>query len=83
MTSRRTFLAGAVALAAAPLGAQERRQYRIGMLETVPIAANNANLGELHRGMQDLGHEEGLHTPDQGQLAAHLRDRRERQQRDG
>jgi len=59
MTSRRTFLAGAVALAASPLGAQERRQYRIGMLETVPIAANNANLAELHKGMKDLGHEEG------------------------
>ena len=59
MTSRRTFLAGAVALAAAPLRAQERRQYRIGMLETVPIAANNANLAELHKGLKDLGHEEG------------------------
>ena len=59
MTSRRTFLAGAMALAAAPLAAQDRRQYRIGMLETVPIAANNANLAELHKGMKDLGHEEG------------------------
>jgi len=59
MTSRRIFLASAVALAAAPLAAQERRQYRIGMLETVPIAANNANLAELHKGMKDLGHEEG------------------------
>jgi putative tryptophan/tyrosine transport system substrate-binding protein len=62
MTSRRTFLAGAVALAAAPaplpIAAQEKRVYRIGMLETVPIAANNANLAELHKGLKDLGHEE-------------------------
>ena len=59
MTSRRTFLAGAVALAAAPLAAQERRQIRIGMLETVPIAANNANLAELHKGLKEAGYEEG------------------------
>jgi putative ABC transport system substrate-binding protein len=59
MSSRRTFLAGALALAAAPLAAQERRQFRIGMLETVPIAANNANLAELHKGLKDLGYEEG------------------------
>ena len=64
MTSRRTFLAGAVALAAAPavappLAAQERRLVRIGMLETVPIAANNANLAELHKGLKELGYEEG------------------------
>src|SRR3954466_8248579 len=59
MSSRRTFLAGAMALAAAPLAAQERRQVRIGMLETVSIAANNGNLAELHKGLQDLGYEEG------------------------
>jgi putative ABC transport system substrate-binding protein len=60
MTSRRTFLAGALALTAAPLAAQERTTpKRIGMLETVPIAANNANLVELHRGLRELGHEEG------------------------
>ena len=58
MSSRRTFLAGALALAAAPLAAQERRPFRIGMLETVPIAANNANLAELHKGLMDLGYEE-------------------------
>ena len=59
MTSRRTFLAGALALATAPLAAQERRPLRIGMLETVPIAANNANLSELHKGLKDLGYTEG------------------------
>ncbi len=61
MTSRRTFLAGALALGAAPLAAQERRFFRIGMLETVPIAANNTNLAELHKGLKDLGYEESKH----------------------
>jgi len=59
MTSRRTFLAGAAALAAAPLGAQEKRTFRIGMLETLPIAANNANLADLHKGLKELGYAEG------------------------
>jgi putative ABC transport system substrate-binding protein len=64
MTSRRTFLAGALALSAARLAAQEKsapaaQPKRIGMLETVPIAANNANLVEFHKGMSELGHEEG------------------------
>ena len=59
MTSRRTFLAGAVALAAAPLAAQEKRTFRIGMLETLPIAANNANLADLHKGLKELGYSEG------------------------
>jgi putative ABC transport system substrate-binding protein len=62
MTSRRTFLAGALALTAAPLAAQEKpAPKRIGMLETLPIGLNNANLVELHRGMKELGHEEGQH----------------------
>ena len=64
MTSRRTFLAGALALTAAPLGAQQKpaagsQPKRIGMLETVPISANNINIVEFHKGMQELGHEEG------------------------
>jgi putative ABC transport system substrate-binding protein len=60
MTSRRRFLAGALALTAAPLGAQNKPTLKkIGMLETLPIGANNANLVEFHRGMQELGHEEG------------------------
>jgi putative ABC transport system substrate-binding protein len=68
MTSRRDFLADflatALAIASAPLAAQEKpapRVYRIGMLETVPIRANNANLVELHKGMKELGYEEGQH----------------------
>jgi ABC-type uncharacterized transport system substrate-binding protein len=59
---RRRFLAGAVAFAAARLAAQEKpasKVFRIGMLESVPIVAASANLGEFHRGMKELGHEEG------------------------
>lgn len=62
MTSRRSFIAGALALAWAPLGAQEKpaaRLHRIGMLETVSIGANNANLVELHKGLKELGYAEG------------------------
>ena len=60
MTSRRTFLAGALALTAAPLAAQDKpAPKRIGMLETLPIRMNNAHLVEFHKGMKELGHEEG------------------------
>ena len=60
MTSRRTFLAGALALTAAPLAAQEKSApKRIGMLETLPIGQNNANLVELHKGLKELGHDPG------------------------
>jgi putative ABC transport system substrate-binding protein len=58
---RRRFLAGALALAAARLAAQEKpaKLYRIGMLESVPIGAASIHLGAFHRGMTELGHEEG------------------------
>src|SRR5438128_2414524 len=60
MTSRRTFLAGALALPAAPLAAQDKpAPKRIGLLETLPIRMNNAHLVEFHKGMKELGHEEG------------------------
>jgi putative ABC transport system substrate-binding protein len=60
MTSRRTFLAGALALTAAPLAAQDKpTPKRIGMLDTLPIRNNSVNLVELHKGMKELGHEEG------------------------
>jgi putative ABC transport system substrate-binding protein len=62
VTSRRRFLAGALAFACERLAAQEKaaaKVHRIGMLETLPIAANNANLAELHRGLKELGYEEG------------------------
>jgi putative ABC transport system substrate-binding protein len=60
MGSRRRFLQSALAVACAPVLAQDKpRLYRIGMLETLSIGANNANLVELHRGLKELGHEEG------------------------
>jgi putative ABC transport system substrate-binding protein len=52
-------MAGLLLLAAVPARAQRKRVYRIGMLENVPIAANNGNLVEFHKGMQELGHAEG------------------------
>jgi ABC-type uncharacterized transport system substrate-binding protein len=61
MTSRRDFIAGALALASAPLAAQEKsppKVARIGMLESVPIASASQNLGEFHKGMKELGYEE-------------------------
>jgi len=60
MTSRRTFLAGALALTTTPLVAQDKSApRRIGMLENVPIGASNSNLVELHKGLKEFGHEEG------------------------
>ena len=62
MASRRRFLSSALALACTPILAQDKpRVFRIGMLETVSIGANNANLVELHKGLKELGHEEGKH----------------------
>jgi len=55
-------MAGALAFAAAPVAAQQKpaaKVYRIGMLESVPIAAASLYLGEFHRGMKELGYEEG------------------------
>jgi len=59
MTSRRRFLAGALALASAPLAAQDKpavRVYRIGMLESVPLAANQENMAEFQRGLREAGY---------------------------
>lgn len=59
MNARRRFLASLLVVVAPRLAAQAKRVYRIGMLETVPIGANNGNLVEFHKGMQGLGHVEG------------------------
>lgn len=59
MDARRRALATLLLLAATPLRAQRARQARIGMLESLPIGANNANLVEFHKGMQELGYVEG------------------------
>jgi putative ABC transport system substrate-binding protein len=61
MTTRRAFIAGAVAVMAAPLAAQEKpaREYRIGVLDTVAEPANAANMTQLRKGLKDLGYIEG------------------------
>jgi putative ABC transport system substrate-binding protein len=61
MITRRTFVAGAVALVALPLAAQEKqpREFHIGVLDSVAEPANAANLTQLRRGLKDLGYTEG------------------------
>ena len=64
MATRRSFVAGALALAAAPFAAraQEKpggRVYTIGVLDPAPLAANRANIDEFRKGLKDLGYEEG------------------------
>ncbi len=59
MTSRRRVLAAALALLPARLLAQAKpavRVYRIGMLETVPLAANQENMAEFQRGLREAGY---------------------------
>jgi putative ABC transport system substrate-binding protein len=58
MITRRTFVAGAVALVALPLAAQEKqaREYHIGVLDAVAEQANAANMAQLRRGLKDLGY---------------------------
>jgi len=55
-------MAGALAVIAAPLAAQEKkagRVYRIGVLESVSLSANAANIDEFRRGLRELGYVEG------------------------
>src|SRR5260221_3034069 len=60
MTDRRAFLAGTLAVRAAPLAAQAAsREYRIGVLDTIAEPANLANMEQLRRGLKDLGYAEG------------------------
>ncbi|HZQ73412.1 MAG TPA: ABC transporter substrate-binding protein [Burkholderiales bacterium] len=65
MATRRSFLAGTLALAAAPLWApqgraqEKQRVYRIGMLVPVERSANEANLEEFRNGLKELGYVEG------------------------
>lgn len=60
MTSRRRFVAGAIAMLAAPLAAQEKpaREYRIGVLASAE-PADSANFAQLRKGLADLGYVEG------------------------
>src|SRR5579871_378476 len=61
MATRRSFLAGGLAMAWAPLWAQEKppRVFRVGLLVPVERSANEANLAELRKGLKDLGYNEG------------------------
>jgi putative ABC transport system substrate-binding protein len=62
MTTRRTFLAGGLALAVARSWAQDKaaaRVFRVGVLVPVERSANEANMEELKSGLKDLGYAEG------------------------
>jgi putative ABC transport system substrate-binding protein len=58
---RREFIAGATALAAWPVAAraQQRKTFRIGIVETISAELNAANLAGFRRGSRDLGYVEG------------------------
>jgi putative ABC transport system substrate-binding protein len=62
MATRRAFIAGALAVIAAPLAAQEKkagRVYRVGVLEAVSLSANAANIDAFRKGLRELGYVEG------------------------
>jgi putative ABC transport system substrate-binding protein len=62
MVSRRSFVAGALALLSAPLAAQEKgapRVIRVGVLDPLPLPANGANLEQLRKGLREAGYAEG------------------------
>jgi putative ABC transport system substrate-binding protein len=61
MTSRRDFLAAALALASASLAAQEKavKVFRIGFLEPVSLESNAANMAEFRKGLKEAGYVEG------------------------
>ena len=62
MMDRRAFLAGTAAVLAVPLAAavqQAGQLYRIGVLDVLGAASNEANLGAFRQGLQELGYVEG------------------------
>jgi putative ABC transport system substrate-binding protein len=63
MLDRRTLIGGvASGLLVATLGVraqQVEKVYRIGILETIPVTQNAANLDALRKGLRDLGYVEG------------------------
>lgn len=59
MPNRRAFLAGAAALAAAPLAAQEKRTFSIGVLDPLAERANAAAMAELREELADSGYVDG------------------------
>lgn len=58
---RREFISLLGGAAAWPLAAwaQPNRTYRIGILETIPLASNAANFNALRQGLQQLGYIDG------------------------
>jgi putative tryptophan/tyrosine transport system substrate-binding protein len=62
MVTRRSFVAGMLALLSQPMAAQEKkagRVLRVGVLDPLPLAANAANLEQLRKGLRDAGYTEG------------------------
>src|SRR5205807_809777 len=62
VVTRRAFLASGLAVAGTPLWAQDKpapRVFRVGLLVPVERSANETNLGELRKGLKDLGYNEG------------------------
>jgi len=60
---RRTFIGGVafglVVVPLASLAQQVGKVYRVGMLETTPMAMNAANLGAFRQQLRELGYAEG------------------------
>jgi putative ABC transport system substrate-binding protein len=54
-----TLIGGAAAAWPLAARAQTNRTYRIGILETIPLASNAANFNALREGLQQLGYVEG------------------------
>lgn len=62
MVTRRSFIAGTLALLSQPVAAQEKkaeRVLRLGVLDPLPLAANAANMEQLRKGLRDAGYTEG------------------------
>jgi putative tryptophan/tyrosine transport system substrate-binding protein len=62
MVTRRSFIAGTLALLSQPVAAQEKkaeRVVRVGVLDPLPLAANAASMEQLRKGLRDAGYIEG------------------------
>jgi putative tryptophan/tyrosine transport system substrate-binding protein len=63
MVTRRSFVAGMLALLSQPIAAQERKKaervWRVGVLDPLPLGANAANMEQLRKGLRDAGYTEG------------------------
>ena len=57
MVTRRSFIAGTLAVLAPPLAAQ-RKPLLVGILDPLPFAGNASNLEQLRKGLRDAGYTE-------------------------